>query len=143
MPNKRSTKTTVKTQERRKEVAKLYLRGVSQTEIAERLGVVQSTISKDVSALLEQWKATQERTIDDAVTRQLEELKQIISTAWQCLFQSESDDAKAKWLDVIMKAQDRESKLLGLDAPKRTDVTTAGEPIKLYASFNPADWDHD
>jgi hypothetical protein len=35
------------------------------------------------------------------------------------------------------------SKLLGLDAPTRTDITSGNEKIKAYIGISPEDWDED
>lgn len=132
----------IKIDERRKKVAALYLRGYNQQTIADQFGVSQATISNDIKALLKTWREKRETDVEDAVTRQVEELRLIREKAWG-QWRSTND---VRWLDTVMKAQDRESKLLGLDAPKRTDVTTNGENIneislKAYQRFSPDDWD--
>ena len=45
-----------------------------------------------------------------------------------------------RYLDVILKATDREAKLLGLDAPAKHDhsISNAGDPLEVYITM-PAD----
>lgn len=40
-----------------------------------------------------------------------------------------------------LRIMERRSKMLGLDAPKDIDVTSAGKAIKGYAIVSPGDWD--
>jgi len=69
--------------ERRRKVADAYIAGQTQTAIAESLGVNQSTVSRDINSLLEQWRAEHVHTIDAMVAKQLEELRKIREQAWR------------------------------------------------------------
>lgn len=107
------------TQEKRRAlVAEMYRKGKTQAAIALELGTTQATISRDVRWLLDEWRKTHIHEVNDAVTKQLDELREIRMHAWR---QFEETGRKA-WLDTILSVQERESKLLGLNAP--THITT-------------------
>ena len=104
--------------ERRRKVADAYIAGQTQTAIAESLGVNQSTVSRDINSLLEQWRAEHVHTIDQMVAKQLEELRKIREQAWRRW----NDTMEQNWMKTIIDVQDREAKLLGLYAPTRSEV---------------------
>ena len=118
-------------------VAKLYLQGINQSEIAQQLGVNQSTISRDLKTLRNRWLASSIRDFDDARAEELAKIDE----------QERKYHAQVAKLDVIAgvlyKAGELEKAarvigtlhrfmnsvddcikqrcaLLGLDAPQRT-----------------------
>lgn len=107
-------KNTIKMRkaERQKKAAKRYLEGATQFTIAEELGVTQRTISRDLKEIADNWKAEAIKdvaTIKEMELRRLDELEE--QAADQYLATGE-----AKWLDIRLKAMDRRTKLIGLDA---------------------------
>jgi hypothetical protein len=64
-------------------VAELYIQGWPQTRIAQELGVAQGTISTDVKALYEQWRASGVRDFDLARSIELEKLNLLEREAWE------------------------------------------------------------
>lgn len=118
----KQTRKQAELENRRNSVAEAYLRGNTQQQIAAALGVSQATISKDVNFLLRAWREQREATIEDAVTLQIEELRRVRREAWRKYGKSE----EYKWLDMVINIQKREATLLGLDAPKRSEITGAG-----------------
>ena len=62
---------------RRKLVAALYLSHVSEEEIARRLKKDQSTISRDIKALKDQWNREAIADVQEFVIRELAELNEM------------------------------------------------------------------
>jgi hypothetical protein len=69
--------------ERRRRVASLYLRGVSQWEIGRRLGVTQQCIAKDVQAIEKEWLASAVVDIDAARAKELARIDRLERVAWR------------------------------------------------------------
>jgi hypothetical protein len=70
-------------QERRRRVASLYLRGISQWEIGRQLGVTQQCIAKDVQALEKEWLASAVVDIDAAKAKELARIDRLERVAWR------------------------------------------------------------
>jgi len=97
----------------RRKIAEMYLQGRYQEEIAAELGLAQSTVSRDLKHLLDEW---QEETKGDIDQRKAE-LKQMYSLIWR--------EAYAAWL------RSKE------DAVTETQEAVEGEAVKLDAEGNP------
>jgi hypothetical protein len=69
--------------ERRRDVSRLYVEGMSQTDIARTLGVAQGTVSKDITALHRDWLASSVRDFDTAKAVELLRLDAVIYESWQ------------------------------------------------------------
>jgi hypothetical protein len=69
--------------ERRKRVAGMYLRGMSQWEIGRQLGVTQQCIAKDVHALEKEWLASAVVAIDAAKAKELARIDRLERVAWR------------------------------------------------------------
>lgn len=157
---------------RRRLVAELYLRGETQVSIAERLGVSQPTVSRDLVAIREEWKARAiedfKAFIGDALAK-IDRLELEYWTAWQSSVGEHTKrteklaaaDASTgagspgavslptivsivpievtvvteklagdpRFLDGINRCIERRCRLLGLDAPQRTDITSGGKSV--------------
>lgn len=114
---------------RRHVVAGLRLRGLTIREIVEQLpqlGVINEKLGKpwsrgiignDLQALEAEWRARAQADIAELKARLLAELREVRRAAW-----AEKDHR------LVLSALESESKLLGLDAPRRSDVTLRGDP---------------
>src|SRR5271170_5084914 len=69
--------------ERRRRVASLYLRGISQWEIGRQLGVTQQCIAKDVQTLEKEWLASALVDIDAAKAKELARIDRLERVAWR------------------------------------------------------------
>ena len=127
---------------RRMCINELYLKGKQQTEIAEiifsRFGVKvsQQTISNDLKAIREEWKKHSAMLIDDRLSLELAKIDQL-ERDYHAMFEK-SKGLKGKKLGELKYKQrvewciDRRCVLLGVDAPKRTEISgPQGIPIKL------------
>ena len=135
-------KTVFEMQKRRKEVASLYLKGYTQQQIADKLEVSRQTINGDVKAVLEQWREETSHAMSERVAKQAMQLEDMRLRAWTAYqkaveenrdAQSEKRPRSEKELNAIallLRIQEREAKLYGLDAPNRTEVTNT-EPIQI------------
>jgi hypothetical protein len=129
----------------RKKIAELYLKGWLQVDIAEAVGVDQSTVSRDIMALIEEWKADAKSDIDAFIAHELARISLLEDTYWQA-WQRSTENKEVEASKVIegkdgqrMEAQtrsegqagdprflqgvqwciERRCKLLGLDEPER------------------------
>jgi DNA-binding transcriptional ArsR family regulator len=133
---------------RREEVAERYIRGQTQCEIAEALGVSQPTISYDLKAIQKAWRESAIFDFNEAVGRELLRLEQLEREAWRAWERSQkpsqsavvrgegnngksaktmrSRDGDPRFLEVIFKCSASRRALLGLDAapPPREGGTT-------------------
>lgn len=104
--------------QRRERVAHLRLLGYSQNEIARRLGVTQSAVSKDLSVAREEWKAQYAKSYEEHVNEQL--------ATYDLLLKAMAVDIEMGVTDAIREARllmERRARLLGLDSPIRHEVT--------------------
>jgi hypothetical protein len=114
--------------ERRRKVAALYLRHVDQEDIARQLGVDQSTVSRDVAALRSDWRSAAGSDTAEHIAVEVAELDLMERDA--ALEFSKTHDPR--WMTVRLSIKDRRAALLGLDAPKRTELTGRnGGPIDI------------
>src|SRR5258708_8031447 len=71
---------------RRKEIAALYLRGLTQWEIAEKVGVNQGTVSRHLKTLFQEWLNDAREDFDLKKARELGKinvLEEIALVAWE------------------------------------------------------------
>lgn len=69
--------------QRRERVARLYLEGKTQTEIAGELKVSQPTVSEDLAWVRGEWKKSAEFAFGDRVAEELARLDEVEREAWQ------------------------------------------------------------
>ncbi len=67
----------------RRNIARLYLKGRLQSEIAEELGVSQPTVSRDIKALIEEWKIERVYDINEAKARELAKIDNLELEYWE------------------------------------------------------------
>jgi len=117
-----STKKKMELAERRRRVAKFYLNKMSQANIAEKLGVSQATISRDVAHLFKQWQKDAKVDIAQRVGYELAKLE---SLETDCAIQF-AKTKEESWVRLRIRIQERVAKMLGLDAPTKSEITGAG-----------------
>lgn len=139
---------------RRAQVAELYLACISQQEIARRLGVDQSTITADVSAMRQEWRDKRDEYSESAFNEQLARIDKTEREAWAAWERSQQpakatiettsgDESETReetreqygdprFLTIAQNAIEQRRKLLGLDAPTKTEskneTTITGHP---------------
>ncbi len=137
--------------QRRLQVARLYLQGQGQTEIALKLEMGQSTVSKDLHHIHTAWRESAIRDFDALRDLEIARLNTIEREAWAAWERSQqpavttitSGRAPAKritrhqfgnprFLELALRASEERRKLLGLDAPlKIAPVTPDGRPLTI------------
>ncbi|MFA5150268.1 MAG: ECF-type sigma factor [Candidatus Omnitrophota bacterium] len=142
----------------RRNVASLYLKGVIQADIADQLGISQSTVSKDLKLIQSEWAVARINDIDERKRIELAKIDNLELTYWDGWKRSQenaevettklkgrdadkpTDLEKTKrvegqvgdprFLQGVANCIDKRCELLGLNAPKNVDVTSGGEKIE-------------
>ena len=133
-------------------ITSLYLRGWRQADIAAELGLTQQQVSYDLRTIQKRWRESTTMNLDEAKQKELsriDELEREFWSAWESSkaertkARQESDGTKDKEGKVVVKKSsmekeqrdgnpaflqgvlsciDRRCKLLGLDAPEKSEV---------------------
>ena len=118
---------------RRRRVAELYLLRKTQEEIADETGFSQSTVSRDVNFLIQEWRKDAQADIDLIISQELAELNYMDKEAAVNYYDSKnlsvdpsSGRKMEKWSLIRLKVKERKAKLLGLDQPTRLNVEGPG-----------------
>jgi transcriptional regulator with XRE-family HTH domain len=109
--------------QRRLTVAKLWTRRLTQEEIAAAVGVDQSTISRDIKALMAAWQKEAVSDVTLVRARELADLDAMEREAAMAASVKVSPQELARLLEVRLRVKERRARLLGLDAPQRREVT--------------------
>ncbi len=125
---------------RRRQVAARYVQHVDQQTIAEELGVDQSTISRDIKALTQQWHR---EAVADIMSVKAREAAELDAMERDCAeqFRTTKDP---RWITERRQIKERRAKLLGLDAQKAAtniqipwDVLTDEQLERIAAGEDP------
>ena len=133
-------------EQRRQQVAELYVKGSTQSQIARQLGVAQSTVSVDLKAIRREWRDSRIRDFDEAVAVELKKLEHLEREAWSGWERTQqpaestkvTQDGSGKKAEKTVKKQQGNPRflaqvhccivsrrtLLGLDAPTRIAPTS-------------------
>lgn len=123
----------LKALEKQKKALALALAGVDYQTIAERVGynsrqaawkAVNSAIQKTIKPAAEEVKQMQ-----------LARLDAMLKALWPSVLSGHLGS-----IDRVLRIEERRARLLGLDAPVKTDITSGGEKIKAYIGISPDDW---
>ena len=79
----RNSQERLRILQRRRRVASMYLRGLSQWEIGRQVGVTQQCIAKDIRALEQEWSAAAVVDIDAAKAKELARIDRLERVAWR------------------------------------------------------------
>lgn len=115
--------------ERRQEVAKLYVRGYYQAEIADSLGVCRTLICKDLAAIQEEWAKENVQNLNAVKVRELEKLDQIEREAWRAWERSQKDEETTKKTNIELRSSDDAGTVhVPADKTEHTLKGQAGDP---------------
>lgn len=125
--------------ERRRRVARFMASAVPQYQMAEQLGVSGATISSDVDAVKAMWRQSASKDYGELVAERKARLDAIEEQLMPKVM-SGIRDGEYWALDRWIKLDERYTRLLGLDAPQRIEVTArlevvAQAMIRVIASF--------
>lgn len=139
-------------EDRYQQVTTLYLRGWTQKQIAAEVGVTQGMISQDLKEIQRRWREETAFNLDEAKGKELARLDELERECWAAWEQSKSERTKARqetggkgrdgkatvtkasmekeqrdgnpaFLQAVLSCIDRRCKLLGLDAPTKSELT--------------------
>lgn len=112
--------------DRRRQIARLILRGVSQTEIAAQLGIQRPVVVRDMRTIKAEWRREASECIGDWHARDIATLEEYQREAWWAMSQilhpprdkdgnrQEPDFTEARgWLEAGLKIIERRGKLFG------------------------------
>ena len=105
-------------------------RGIAAALATEGIRADSSTVARDIQALTKEWAAKARGDLFAARGRELASLESMDRQAATC---------DAPTLDKIharLKISSQRRKLLGLDSPTRSDVTSGGGPVKILAGVS-------
>jgi len=146
----------------RREIARLYLRGEYQSEIAKRLDISQPTVSNDLKVIQEQWKVDRVDDINERKNIELAKIDALEIEYWSAWTESQKNEETKKAVkigdkqvkqEMISKGQsgnpaflrgvewciNKRCDLLGLDAPKKSELSVEGK--MSWAQFMESDGD--
>lgn len=131
-PAQQVTAATLRSTERRSDAIRLRIDGLSYEAIAGQLGYTdRSAAFKAVEAGRRELLA---EPAAELVTLETDRLDVMLVNAWQVLNDAKAagdGDLRLRALDRLVRISERRSRLLGLDAPARTDVTTDGGQLTV------------
>lgn len=117
--------------ERRAKVLELSIKGMRQSKIAEMLGVSWQTVHKDLKAVNEQLRQHAITNADELRQMKMLELQSLrLEVNRRLSKKGLTDTSFYKGISTLLKINERECKLLGLDMPQRVDITSNGETIQ-------------
>jgi hypothetical protein len=149
------------------QITRLYLQGRTQRDIAEVVGVSQGQVNHDLKLIQQRWRESSIMDMNEAKQRELARLDELEREYWAAWEQSKNErtrarqesDGKSKdgkpnvvratmekeqrdgnpaFLAGVMSCIERRCKLLGLDAPAKSELTGKdGGPIKTEATSKP------
>lgn len=142
----------------RVEVARLYLQGKYQHEIAQILEVSQQQVSYDLKAVQQAWRDMPLAQLSELKAKELARIDQLERTYWEAWEKSqqpkettstakegeklkvgkrsEQRNGNPAFLKGVMDCIDRRCKLLGLDAPVKSEVTSAQSVSQDYSNMD-------
>jgi len=121
--NKTSVKT-IKVAERRAQAFEMRKAGANLKTIAAALGVSIPAVHKYLTTAIAQLHQKAEIDIEQYRKTELERLDDMTLGIWD-----KARTGGLQAIDRVLKIQRRRAKLLGLDAPSRTDLTSDGKPL--------------
>lgn len=135
-----------------------YLEGKSMAVIGKELGVSAMTICRDIAAIREAHKDEFIHEYSIWKDRELARLDKVEAEAWDAWERSKRDaemvrttsgpdgittvsETKGQYgdprfLNIFNSCIDQRCKILGLHAPKKTDLTSGGSPIKFIGGVD-------
>lgn len=113
--------------ERREQVARLYLEGRTQNELAARFGVNQSTISRDLEAIRKQWQEQALRHFDQIKSRELARIDRLEREYWEAWEESKADAETMKQFGTM----DNEAGKIKAVRAEKTAKGQSGNPSFL------------
>lgn len=153
----RSKREAAKLAVRREKVAALYLSGQTQDAIALAVGCSRTTVSIDLVLIRAEWRNSALCNMNSLVERELERIDRIEVEAWAAWERSqlpaesvtttadetrktvEGQSGDPRYLQIALKCVEDRRRLLGLDAPSRTESKVTADVTATTTHFLPRD----
>lgn len=142
------------------EVSRLYLEGVSQPAIAERLSITVPQVASDLRVIRRAWRRAQVANFDEQRSREVAKIDHLEAVYWDAWFRSQRDQEEtiterrdgvtavalarvrrrtgitgdAVYLAGVQWCIERRIRLLGLDAPTRITVESVRAEAERIAA---------
>ena len=142
----------------RLEIARRYLEGQFQIEIAQALGTTQEMVCYDLKAVQRQWQENYAHRLDELKAKELAKIDNLEKNYWEAWQQSlkptqitssgkkgstvsvnkrtEQRNGNPAFLQGVQWCVDRRIKLLGLDAPVKAELSGS---MNINQDFSPAE----
>ena len=115
------------TQEKREKALVLRRAGASLRDIARALGVSHVTAKEYLDDAMKDLQAAQNEKAEATRAVELDRLDRLHMAAWPLATGKDTDaDTRFKAIDRLVRIADRRAKLLGLDAPVKSEVAVTG-----------------
>lgn len=108
----------IKTDGEQHKALQLRIAGMPYYQIAEILEQTEETVTQWVTSQLQGLRGEEVRNADVARQLHLERLDAMMQASWPKALQGNADSAT-----IVLRCMERSSKLLGLDAPQKVDIT--------------------
>lgn len=122
--------------ERKLQALDLRKAGYSYRAIGKKLNVSHEQARQDIEEELRRLAEERKDEATELLQLELERLDMLIKG-----LEPMARIGKPDAVNSFLKCMERRAKLLGLDAPVKADVTSAGQPMKGYVGISPDDWD--
>jgi len=112
----------------RKKIGELYLKGTLQADIAAKLSIDQSTVSRDIKALFAEWRKSALVDINEAKARELAKIDALELTYWAA-WERSCEDAETtvkKTKGSVKRYQDDDGQFI-VERPAEVDQTSKGQ----------------
>ncbi len=123
----------IKTDTRAHQALQLRIQGMPYHQIADELGVEEWQATEWVIHQLQGLRGEEVRNADVARQLHLERLDALMKANWPKALDGKADNAV-----IVLRCMERASKLLGLDAPQKVDIT---HRLRLMAEAEGLDYD--
>lgn len=129
-------------------IGRLLVRGRTHSQIAAELNgqrpysLTRQMVSIDVGLIRERWRQAGLESFSERQASALRKLDEVEAEGWKAWERSTADGGAGnpQFLRTVSDAIDRRTKLLGLDAPARTEISgPEGKPLELEVSAPPPD----
>jgi predicted transcriptional regulator len=120
--------------ERVAEASRLYYgESLTQMEVADRMGVHQSTVSDYLKDAREMWQERATQEVSEHVARMMAEHTERLAYATKKRNEVTDDDERLAWLKEERQWLKAMRDLLGVDGAKKVDVTSDGKALQATA----------
>jgi hypothetical protein len=119
-PSKTASINRTAAEARRRRVAELRLRRMTQRDIASVIGCAQGTVAKDLKVIESEWRR---EAVADIAAHRARALAEIDEMEKEAAIRYVAARNNPEFFKLRLECQKRRAALLGLDAPKQLDLS--------------------